>query len=160
MTRQTFNYATPIACDSNSQNVMALDLDTDEHYVLTPKPVTRATPMFFEPKQVQSARGGKTFTSHEAGNYSNAELINFWNCVLFTKHSDTTLMLLGKGISCDFLATSEQLPNDFYSLPTRHRFNLYNASKVGLHDHLLNLALLFAPDWFADAFNTLFGFPC
>ena len=31
---------------------------------------------------------------------------------------------------------------------------------VGLHDELLNIALLFAPDWLADAFIRLFGRPC
>ena len=44
-----------LSCNNNPQNVIALDLDTDEHYVLTPKPVTWATTRFFETKEVQSA---------------------------------------------------------------------------------------------------------
>ena len=34
----------------NPQNVIALDLDSDEHYVLTPKPVLRATPKLVSTK--------------------------------------------------------------------------------------------------------------
>ena len=37
--RQTFNQATPISCNKSPQNVIALDLDTDEHFLLTPEPV-------------------------------------------------------------------------------------------------------------------------
>ena len=36
ITRQSFNYTTAESCDNNPQNVIALHLDTDEHYVLTP----------------------------------------------------------------------------------------------------------------------------
>ena len=39
ISKQTFKYSTPISCDNIPQNVMALNLDTDEHYVLTPKAV-------------------------------------------------------------------------------------------------------------------------
>ena len=52
--------------------------------------------MLFEAKQVHSAKRPFPFTAHEVGIYSNAQLANFWNRVLFTKHSDTTLKLLGK----------------------------------------------------------------
>ena len=58
-----------------------------------------------------------SLTAQEAGTYSNTELTNLWNSVLFTKHSDTTLKLLGKAISFDFLATCKQHPTDFYSVP-------------------------------------------
>ena len=30
-----FNYAAPLSCDNNPQNVMALDLDNAEHFVVT-----------------------------------------------------------------------------------------------------------------------------
>ena len=36
-TKQNINYATPIYFENNPQNVMALDLDKDEHYEPTPK---------------------------------------------------------------------------------------------------------------------------
>ena len=75
--------------------------------------------MFFEPNQVQSAIRPNTFTAQEPGTYSHAEITNFWNCALLTKHSDTTLMRFGKAISYDILATSEQHPTDFNSLPYR-----------------------------------------
>ena len=35
-----------------------------------------------------------------------------------------------------------------------------NHSRIGLHDHLLNLLPLFNPNWFSQAFITLFGYPC
>ena len=116
-------------------------------------------PLLFETKQVQSAMNSNTFTAQEAGFFSNAKLTNFWNRASFTKHSDTTLTLLGKAASYDFLAASEQHPTDFYSPPNRNRFKPYNVSRVGLQNHLLKIAPLFAPEWFADANFALFGFP-
>ena len=98
ITRNTFNYASPISWDNNPQKVIALDLDTNEHYVLRTKPVLRATPMLFKPKQVQSAVRLNTFTAQEAGINSNTELTSFWNPVLFIFYSDKTLMLLRKAI--------------------------------------------------------------
>ena len=79
--------------------------------------------MLFELKQVQSAVRPNTFTGQEAGLLSNADSTNFWSRVLFTKHSDTTLKLLGKAFSFDFLATFEKHTTDFYSLHSRNRFN-------------------------------------
>ena len=96
ISRQTFIYATPISCANNPQNVIALDAETNEHYVLTSKFVLRATPMRFEPKQVQSAISPITFTAEDFGIYTNAELTNLWNPVLFAKHSGTTLRLWDK----------------------------------------------------------------
>ena len=40
------------------------------------------------------------------------------------------------------------------------RSNPYNHLKIGLHDHLLHLLPLFNPNWFSQAFITLFGYPC
>ena len=50
--RQTFDYATPISCDNNPQNVIAFVFDTDKHCVLTLKHVLRATLKLFKTKQV------------------------------------------------------------------------------------------------------------
>ena len=36
--RQTFEYANQIPCENNPQNVISLDPDTDQFYVLTPQP--------------------------------------------------------------------------------------------------------------------------
>ena len=156
ITRQNFNYATPISCNNNPQQVIALDPDNDEQYVRTPKPVLRATPTLFEPKQVQSAIGPYTFTAQEIRSYSNVRLAILWNRILITKHSDTTMKLLGKAISFDFLATSEKHPTDLFSTPCRKR--LFRG--VGLHDHLSDIALLFALDWFTDAFIAKFRLSC
>ena len=54
--RQVFNYATTKSCDNNPQNVIALDLDSDEHNVLTRKPVLLASRPLFESEQVQCAK--------------------------------------------------------------------------------------------------------
>ena len=45
ITRQTLNYATPLSCDSNPQNVIALDLDNIEHYVLKPETCVTSYPI-------------------------------------------------------------------------------------------------------------------
>ena len=66
-TRQTFDYASPVSCENNPQIVIVTDFDTNEQSVLTPNPALRATPMFFEPKQVQSAIIPFTLTAQEAG---------------------------------------------------------------------------------------------
>ena len=101
-------YAAPMSCDNSPQNIVALDLDNDEHYVLTPKPVLRASPVLFEPKQVQSDINPNTFTAQEAGIHSNAELTNFWNRFLIREQSDPSqhFYFFGKAISYDVLATS------------------------------------------------------
>ena len=96
--RQTFNCAIPISFDNNPQNVIALDLDTDGDYVLTPTLVLRATPLLSEPKQFQSAISSNSFVAQESVIYSNAELGNFWKCPLFRKYSDAILKLLGEAI--------------------------------------------------------------
>ena len=124
ITTQTFIKATPISCDNNPQNVIAID--SDEHYALTPKAIIRAVPTLLEPKQVQSAIGRNTFTGQKARFYSIAELTNFRNSVSFTKRSDATLKFLGKAIYCDFLAASKKHPTDSYSTPNRNRFNPWN----------------------------------
>ena len=43
ITRQTFNYATPIECGNNPQNIIELDPDSNDgdFYVLTPEPLKR-----------------------------------------------------------------------------------------------------------------------
>ena len=72
---------------------------------------------------------------------------------LFAKHSDTTLQLLGKSLSLDFITVHNEQHSHTGSNP-------YNHSRIGLHDHLLNLFPLFNPDWFSQAFINYFGYPC
>ena len=74
---------------------------------------------------------------------------------LFSKHSDTTLQLLGKALSYSFI--SSNTPD--YDANSSHG-NPNNTLRIGLHDRLLNLTSLFTPTWFSDAFIALFGYPC
>ena len=69
-------------------------------------------------------------------------------------------MLLGKAILFEVLANSEGHSTVSYSKAKRNRINQYNSLSVGLRDHLLNIAPLFDPDRFADAFFAKFRFPC
>ena len=56
ITRQTFNYATPIECGNNPQIIIELDPDADdgECYVLTPDPLKREPPQMFKPTQIKT----------------------------------------------------------------------------------------------------------
>ena len=60
---QIFNYATVTIF---YKNVLLLDADNDVQFVLTTKPVLRATPMTFEPKQSQPAKCPKIFVAQDA----------------------------------------------------------------------------------------------
>ena len=151
ITRQTFEYANQIPCENNPQNVISLDPDTDQYYVLTPQPIKKDPPLLFEPTQIQTAISPNTFTAQDAGIYSQKELKHFWNRVLFTKHSDNTLQLLGKAISYEFM--NQQSDHAFPDNP-------YRSLRIGLHDYMFNLTPFFSPDWFTDAFIKLFGYPC
>ena len=155
ITRQTFNYATPIESGNIPQNNIELDPDTDDgdFYVLTPDPLKREAPQMFRPTQSKTTITPNTFTAQDAGIFSNAELDQFWNIVLFAKHSDTTLQLFGKSLSYDFITMHKEQHS--HTGP-----NPYNPLKIGLHDHLLNLLPLFNPNWFSQAFIKLFGYPC
>ena len=107
----------------------------------------------FKPTQIKTTITPNTFTAQDAGIHSNAELDQFWNRVLFAKHSDTTLQLLGKSLSYDFIT----MLNEQHSHTGSNR---YNHLRIGLHDHLLNLLPLFNLNWFSQAFINLFGYPC
>ena len=72
--------------------------------MLTPDPLKTEPPQMFRPTQIKTTITPNTFTAQDAGIYSNVELDQFWNRVLFAKHSDTTLQLLGKSLSYDFNA--------------------------------------------------------
>ena len=155
ITRQTFNYVTPIECGNNSQNIIELDPDSDDEdfYLLIPEPLKREAPQMFKPTQVKTTITPNTFTAQDAGIYSNAELDQFWNRVLVAKHSDTTLQLLGKSLSYDFITVHNERHSHSGSNP-------YNHLGIGIHDHLLNLLPLFNPDWLSQAFINFFGYPC
>ena len=155
ITRQTFNYATSIECGNKPQNIIELDLDSDDDdfYVLTPEPLKREAPQMFKPTQIKTTKTPNTFTAQDTGIYSKAELDQFWNRVLFAKHSDTTLQLLGKSLSYDFITVHNERHS--HSGP-----NPYNHLRIGIQDHLLTFLPLFNPDWFGQAFINFFGYPC
>ena len=156
-TRQTYDYATPITCDNNSGNIIELDPDSDDldFYIIGPEPIKRKPPLMFTPSQIKTTIRPSIFTAQDAGIYSNAELDHFWNRILFSKHSDSTLQLLGKALSYSFISsnTPDYYTNSPHGTP-------YNTLRIGLHDKLLNLTPLFTPTRFSDAFIALFGHPC
>ena len=121
ITRQTFNYATPIECGNNPQNIIELDPDSNDgdFFVSTPEPLKREAPQMFKPTQIETTITPNTFTAQDAGIYSNAELDQFWNRVLFAKHSDTTLQLLGKSLGYDFIS----MRNDKHSYSGHNPYN-------------------------------------
>ena len=70
ITRQIFDYAVPIPCENNLQNIIALDLDTDQYCILILNPIKRYPPLLFESRQIQTAISPNTFTAQDAGKYS------------------------------------------------------------------------------------------
>ena len=114
----------------NMQNVITVYPDTNQNYVLNPQLFKKDPPILFEPTQVQTAINPNTFTAQDAGIYSQKELKQFWNRVLFTKHSDNTLQHLGKANSFEYMRkqSSKLHPND-----------LYKSLWLGLHDFMLNV---------------------
>ena len=109
----------------------------------------------FTPAQIKTTIRPNTFTAQDAGIHSNAELDQFSNRILFSKHSDSTLQLLGKSLSYSFF--SSNTPD--YDAISPHD-NPYNTLRIGLHNKLINLTPPFTPTWFSDAFIALFGYPC
>ena len=151
ITRQTYDYATPITCENNPRNIIELDPDSDDQdfYILGPEPIKRKPPLMFTPSQIKTTIRPNTFTAQDACIYSKAELDQFWNRILFSKHSDSTFQLLAKALSYSFI--SSNTPNYDADSPQDSGIP-YNTLRIGLHDKLLNLTPLFTPKWFSDAF--------
>ena len=101
ITRQTYDYATTIACDNNPRNIIELDPDSDDQdfYILGQEPFKRKPPLMFTSYQIKTTIRPITFTAQDAGIYSNRELDQVWNRILFSKHSDSILQLLRKVLS-------------------------------------------------------------
>ena len=157
ITRQTYDYGTAITCDNNPRNIIELypDSDDQDFYILGTVPIKRKPPLMFTPSQIKTTIRHNTFTAQDADIYSNAELDQFWNRILFPKHSDSILQLLGNALSYSFI--SSNTPD--YDAISPHD-NPYNTIRIGLHDKLINLTPLFTPTWFSVAFIALFGYPC
>ena len=109
----------------------------------------------FTPSQIKTTIRPNTFTAQDACTYSNAELDQFWNRISFSKHSNSTLHLLGKALSYSFI--SSNTPDFDANSP---HDNPYNTLRIGLHDKLIYLTPLFTPTWFFDALVALFGYLC
>ena len=56
ITRQTYDYATPIACDNNPRNIFELDPDSEDQgfYFLGPDTIKRKPPLMFTPSQIET----------------------------------------------------------------------------------------------------------
>ena len=80
---------------------MELDPDSDDQdfYILGPESNKRKPPLMLTPSQIKTTVRPNTFTAQDAGMYSNAELDQFRNKILFSTHSDSTLQILGKALS-------------------------------------------------------------
>ena len=156
-TRQTYDYATPITCDNNPRSIIELDPDSDDQdfYILALEPIKRKPSLMFTPPQIKTTIRPNTFTAQDAGIYSYAELDQFWNRILFSKHFDSTLQLLGKAHSYSFI--SSNTPD--YDANSPHD-NPNNTLRIGLHNKQINLTPLFTPTWFSYAFIALFEYHC
>ena len=156
ITRQTYGYAAPIACDNNPRNIIELDPDSvdKDFYNLGPETIKRKPPLMFTPSNKTTIRPN-TSTTQGAGIYSNAELNQFWNRFLFSKHADSTLQLLGKALSYSFF--SSNTPENDANSPHE---NPYNTLRNNLHNKLINLTPFFTPTRFSDVFIAVFEYPC
>ena len=140
ITRQTYDYATPIPFDNIPRNIIERNPDADDQdfYILRTEPIKRNPPLMFTPTQIKVTIHPKTFRAQDAGLYSIAELDHFWNRSLFSKHSDTTLQLLGKALSQSRISSNTLDYSDAYISQT----NPNNKLRIGLHDKHLNLTPL------------------
>ena len=69
ITRQTYDYATPITSDNNPRNIIELDPDSNEQdfYILGPEPIKRKPPLMFTPSQIKTTIRPNTFAAQDAG---------------------------------------------------------------------------------------------
>ena len=100
---QTYSFATEITSNGIPATIIALDLDGNHVYLLTPTPVKQDAPVHFKPSEIRSNIQPNTFSAHTAGLYSLKHMKDFWNKILLTKHSDETIPVFGKTIGYDIL---------------------------------------------------------
>ena len=84
ITRQTYDYATPISCDNNPRNIIELEPDSDDQhfYILGPEPIKRKPPLMFTPSQIKT-KIRPTLLQPKMLVFSNADLDQFWNRFYF-----------------------------------------------------------------------------
>ena len=73
---------------------------------IRPEPIKRIPPLMFSPSQIKTTIRPNTFIAQDDGTSSNAELDHFWNRIFFSKHSDTTLQILGKTLRYSFISSN------------------------------------------------------
>ena len=136
ITRQTYDFATPIPCDNNPRNNIEVNLDTDDQvfYIVRQEPPKMNPPIMFTPNQIKTTKRRNTFTAQDAGIYSNAELDQFWNIILFSNHSDTTIQLPRKALRYSFISYNTRDYSDAHISQT----NANNTLCFGIHDKLIN----------------------
>ena len=112
ITRQTYDFATPIACDNNPRNIIELEpnFDDQDFHILGPEPLKRKPQ--YTPKYFYSTRCWLLF---------NAELDQFWKRILFSKQSDSAL--LGKALSYSFI--SSNTPDYDANSPLENPYNIH-----------------------------------
>ena len=65
--RETYPFATEIACDSNPVDIFVLDSDGNEYYPLTLTPVNQDPRTHLKPSKNRSTIHFNTFSAHTAG---------------------------------------------------------------------------------------------
>ena len=157
ITRQTYDFATPIPCDTNPRNIIELDPDTDvqDFYILCPESVEREL-FCLQLLKSKLARRPNTLTPQDAGVYSNAELDQFRNRILFFQKNLIQHFNYSEKLSYSFISSITPDYSDAHIVQT----NPYKTLRNILQDKLFNLTPLFTPSRFADVFITLFGYPC
>ena len=98
--------------------------------------------------QIKTTIRPNTITAQDASIYSNAELGQFWNRIFF------------QIILIQHLTYSENCLVVHSILRVLQNSNPCTTLCIGLDDKNLNLIPLYTPLLFADAFITLFSYPC
>ena len=96
ITRQTYDYATPITCDNNPRNIIELDPDSDDQdfYILGPEPTKRKPPLMFTPSQIKTTiRPHNTFSHNVAYTFLHSFL---YKLLLHSLSNSTKQNLLNK----------------------------------------------------------------
>ena len=84
--------ATPIGCENIPQNLIELDPDSDDQYFYTlgPEAMKQKPLIKFKLSQLNTTIRPNTFTAQATCIYSNAELDQFCNRILFCLHTSTS----------------------------------------------------------------------
>ena len=109
ITRQTYDYATPITCDNNPRDIIELDPDSDDQdfYIRGPEPIKRKPPLMFTPSQIKTTIRPNTFTAQDAGIYSNAGTEFYFLNILILHFSYSAKLLVNLSFHLILLITMQ-----------------------------------------------------